>query len=250
MPTFHHDGIELAFRDEGEGDPILLIHGFGSSTQVNWVGPGWFDVLKADERRVIAIDNRGHGASQKLYDSAFYGTDLMAGDALALLDHLGVKKADVMGYSMGGRIAAWMAIHRGERMRSCILGGLGEAILKGAANAEAIADGMLAPSIDDVVNPMAKTFRRFADVTDADRKALAACMRMQRHRFSETELATISVPTLVAIGTEDDVSGALEPLVALIPGAEGLAIPRRDHNRAVGDKVYKQGVLSFLERRP
>jgi pimeloyl-ACP methyl ester carboxylesterase len=250
VPTFHNDGIELAYRDEGEGDPILLIHGFASSIDVNWVGPGWFDVLKRDGRRVIAIDNRGHGASGKLYDPAFYGSDLMAGDAAALLDHLGVEAADVMGYSMGARIAALMAVRRPERLRSAILGGMGEGLLRGAPNADAIAEGLIAPSAEDVVNPMARMFRRFAEATGSDRKALSACMRMQRSLVDEAMLATIAVPTLVAVGTEDDVSGDLDALVALIPGAQALPIPRRDHNRAVGDRVFKEGVLSFLARRP
>src|SRR4051812_29533027 len=100
MPTFQSDGLELAYRDEGEGDPILLIHGFASSIDVNWSGTGWIDTLKTDGRRVVAIDNRGHGASEKLYDPAFYGADVMAGDAIALLDHLDIERADVMGYSM------------------------------------------------------------------------------------------------------------------------------------------------------
>lgn len=250
MPTFHHDGLELAYRDEGEGDPILLIHGFASSLDVNWVGPGWFDTLKRDGRRVIAIDNRGHGASEKLYDPAFYGADVMAGDAFALLDHLEIERADVMGYSMGARITALMAIGRPGRLRSGVLGGMGEGLLHGAPSADAIAEGLVAPSVEDIVDPMAKTFRRFADATGSDRRALSACMRAQRALVSAAMLATIEVPVLVAVGTEDDVSGDLDALVALIPGAEALPIPRRDHNRAVGDKIYKDGVLSFLARRP
>jgi pimeloyl-ACP methyl ester carboxylesterase len=250
MPTFQSDGLELAYRDEGEGDPILLIHGFASSLDVNWVGPGWFDTLTRDGRRVIAIDNRGHGASEKPYDPSFYGSDLMAGDALALLDHLDVARADVMGYSMGARVTALLAIRHAARLRSAILGGMGEGLLHGAPSADAIAEGLLAENADDVTHPTAKMFRRFADVTKGDRKALAACMRAQRSLVSKDMLATITVPTLVAVGTEDEVSGDLDALVALIPGAEALPIPRRDHNRAVGDKVYKEGVLSFLARRP
>ncbi|MFD1704940.1 alpha/beta fold hydrolase [Methylopila henanensis] len=250
MPTFLSDGIELAYRDEGEGDPILLIHGFASNIDVNWVGPGWFDVLKADGRRVIAIDNRGHGASQKLYDPAFYGSDLMAEDALRLLDHLDVPRADVMGYSMGGRVTALLAINAAQRLRSAIIGGMGEGLLRGAPSAEEITEGLLADSVDDIVNPTAKMFRRFAEATGADRRALAACMRMQRALVEPKKLGTITVPTLIAVGTEDDVAGDPHALAQLIPGSEVLEIPRRDHNRAVGDKVYKAGVLEFLSNRP
>lgn len=250
MPIFSSNGLELAYRDEGEGDPILLIHGFASNIDVNWVGPGWFDVLKADGRRVVAIDNRGHGASEKLYDPAFYGADLMAEDALRLLDHLDIVRADVMGYSMGGRVTALLAINARERLRSAIIGGMGDGLLRGAPSAEEIAEGLLAESVDDVANPTAKMFRRFADATGGDRKALAACMRMQRALVEPKKLGQITTPVLIAVGTEDDVAGDPHALAALIPGAEVLEIPRRDHNRAVGDKVYKMGVLDFLSRRP
>ncbi|HEY0292354.1 MAG TPA: alpha/beta hydrolase [Hansschlegelia sp.] len=250
MPTFQSDGLELAYRDEGEGAPILLIHGFASSIDVNWSGTGWIETLKKDGRRVIAIDNRGHGNSEKLYDPAFYGADVMAGDAIALLDQLEIDRADVMGYSMGARITALLAIRKAERVRSAILGGMGEGLLHGAPSADAIAEGLLAPSVEDITNPMAKMFRRFAEATNSDRRALAACMRAQRSLVDAGMLGTIKVPTLVAVGTEDEVSGDLDALVKLIPGAEALPIPRRDHNRAVGDKVYKEGVLSFLSRRP
>jgi len=250
MPTFSSDGLDLAYRDEGEGDPILLIHGFASNLDVNWVGPGWFDLLKADGRRVIAIDNRGHGASEKLYDPAFYGSDLMAEDALRLLDHLEIARADVMGYSMGARVTSLMAIRNRERLRSAIIGGMGEGLLRGAPSADEIAEGLLAESVDDIVNPTAKMFRRFAEATKADRRALAACMRAQRSLVDPEKLGTITTPVLIAVGTEDDVAGDPHALAKLIPGAEVLEIPRRDHNRAVGDKVYKQGVVDFLSRRP
>jgi pimeloyl-ACP methyl ester carboxylesterase len=135
-------------------------------------------------------------------------------------------------------------------VRSAILGGMGEGLLRGAPNAEAIAEGLLAPSAEDVVNPMARMFRRFAEATAGDRRALSACMRVQRTLIDAAMLGSIVAPTLIAVGTEDEVSGDLDALAALIPGAEALPIPRRDHNRAVGDKVFKEGVLSFLARRP
>src|SRR5262245_10428987 len=125
MPHFQHDGIDIAFHDEGEGAPILLIHGFGSTKEINWFGPGWVSTLVRAGRRVIALDNRGHGASGKLYEAEAYDPWLMAEDAAALLDHLGIARADVMGYSMGGRIGACLALAHPEKTRSLILGGIG-----------------------------------------------------------------------------------------------------------------------------
>src|SRR6266540_2667491 len=121
MPSFHNGPVEIAYLDEGEGEPIVLVHGFASTKEVNWVHPSWTATLTRAGRRVIAADMRGHGTSAKLYDPADYHTSLMAEDMRALLDHLGLGRADVMGYSMGARITAFLALAHPERVRSAIL---------------------------------------------------------------------------------------------------------------------------------
>ncbi|QJP12466.1 alpha/beta hydrolase [Starkeya sp. ORNL1] len=250
MPTFQHDGIEFAFLDEGEGEPILLIHGFGSTKEINWVGPGWVSTLTRAGRRVVAIDNRGHGASGKLYDRALYEPRLMAGDALGLLDHLGLRRADVMGYSMGGRIGAYAALAAPERVRSLILGGIGINLVEGVGLPVTIAEALLAPSLDDVTDPTGRMFRAFAEQTRSDRQALAACIYGTRQQLDAEDVARIAVPTLIAVGTKDEIAGDGLKLAALIPWAQAVDIPGRDHMLAVGDKVFKQAVLEFLEERP
>lgn len=120
MHYFLSGAVRLAFIDEGVGPPVLLIHGFASRVPTNWIEPGWVSLLAASGFRVVAFDNRGHGESDKLYDPAQYGARLMAEDARALLDHLGIARADVMGYSMGARIAAFLALGHGGRVRSAI----------------------------------------------------------------------------------------------------------------------------------
>jgi pimeloyl-ACP methyl ester carboxylesterase len=250
MPSFHNGAVEIAYLDEGEGDPIVLVHGFASSKSVNWVYPAWTSELRKDGRRVIALDNRGHGDSAKLYDPAQYAIAEMATDVLALLDHLEIARADMMGYSMGGRIAANIALTSPQRMRSAIFGGIGMAMIEGGGPGENVALALEAPSLDDVTDPVGRTFRAFADQTRSDRLALAACMRGSRGLMSRQDAGRIAVPVLVAVGTTDEVAGSASALGALIPGAEVLEIPNRDHMRAVGDKIYKAGVIDFLSRRP
>jgi pimeloyl-ACP methyl ester carboxylesterase len=174
MECFRNDQIEIAYLDEGEGDPIVLIHGFASTAAINWVHPAWVTTLTKARRRVIALDNRGHGASSKPYDPAAYHSATMAGDVRALLDHLGIARADLMGYSMGARIAAYLALAHPDRVRSLILGGLGSRLVDGAGLPTSIADALEAPSLSAVSDAQGRVFRAFAEQTRSDLKALAA----------------------------------------------------------------------------
>ena len=250
MPRFTHDGVEIAFLDEGEGEPIVLVHGFASTKEVNWVFPGWVTTLTRAGRRVIALDNRGHGESTKLYVPAAYHSSLMAEDVRALLDHLGLGRADVMGYSMGARITAFLALAHPERVRSAVLGGLGIRLVDGVGLPETVAQALEAPALADVSDPTGYMFRAFAEQTHSDLRALAACMRGSRQTLSPSEVGRIAVPVLVAVGSKDPVAGSPEQLAALIPGARALIIPGRDHMLAVGDRAFKTGVLEFLAQRP
>ncbi|MBX6424750.1 MAG: alpha/beta hydrolase [Variibacter sp.] len=250
MPSFRNGPVEIAYLDEGEGEPILLIHGFASTKEVNWVQPGWVATLTRAGRRVIAVDNRGHGASTKLYDPAEYHTIKMAEDARALLDHLGIARADVMGYSMGARITAFLALAEPARVRAAVIGGLGIRLVDGVGLPEEIAFALEAPSMAAVQDPLGRVFRTFAEQNKGDLRALAACIRGSRQVLTPEQAAAIRVPALIAVGTRDDVAGSAHELAALLPNARALDIPHRDHMRAVGDRVFKEGVLAFLRERP
>src|ERR1700681_415238 len=250
MPSFHNNDVEIAYLDEGEGDPILLRHGFASTKNVNWVYPTWVSELKKNGCRVIALDNRGHGDSAKLYDAAQYDIAIMAGDVMALMDHLQIARADIMVYSLGSRMTAVLARSHPQRLRSAILGGIGIGLIEGGGPGENVATALEAPSLEDVTDPVGRTFRAFADQTRSDRLALAACLRGSRRLMTKDEAAGITVPVLIAVGTSDEIAGSAQALGEIIPGARVLDIPHRDIMRAVGDKVYKTGVLEFLSDRP
>lgn len=248
--SFSASGVELAYVDEGDGDPVVLVHGFASSKEVNWINPGWVATLTRAGRRAIAFDNRGHGASTKLYDPALYHSETMADDIRAVLDHLGIGRADVMGYSMGARNAAFLAVNHGDRVRSVILGGLGIHLVDGAGLPTTIAEALEAPALADVSDPQGRMFRAFADQTRSDRLALAACIRGSRQSLARADAARIAAPVLIAVGTRDDIAGSAHELAAVIPGSRAVDIPGRDHMLSVGDRVYKAAVLEFLGERP
>lgn len=250
MQTFNHDGFALAFIDEGEGEPILLIHGFGSSHIVNWVTPGWAKTLREAGFRIIAFDNRGHGASTKSYEPEDYRAWKMAGDAAALLDHLDIPRAHVMGYSMGARIAAFMALDFPEKVATVIFGGLGRGMVDGVGDWDPIASALVTEDPASIPDAKGRMFRTFANQTRSDRRALAACIMTSRDVISAERIARITQPVLVAVGTKDDIAGDPEGLARLMPHAEALAIEGRDHMLSVGDRTFKKKALEFLRDHP
>jgi len=250
MPSFHNDGLALAYIDEGEGDPVLLIHGFASNIRVNWIAPGWVKTLREAGYRVIALDNRGHGQSQKSYEPEDYRPSRMAADAAALLDHLGIARAHLMGYSMGARICAFTALEHPHKVATLVFGGLGIGMVEGVGDWDPIAQALRADDPATIPDARGQMFRAFADQTNSDRKALAACIATSRDLVSEADAARIAQPTLVAVGTRDDIAGSPDLLAGLMPNAEPFAIEGRDHMLAVGDRSFKTRVLAFLSAHP
>ena len=247
MSYFDSNGVQIHYKDVGSGEPILLIHGFASNIYMNWEFPGWIDFLVKNGRRVIAIDNRGHGSSTKLYDPNDYGAPLMAEDACRLLDHLNIKSANVMGYSMGARIAAFLTMNFADRVTRVIFGGLGYSMITGGLDSTLIIEALEIDNVSKITDQTGLAFRKFAEKTGSDRIALAACMRSSRQKIKPAEIGKILVPVLVAVGTRDEIAGSAKKLADLIPNAKVLEILNRDHQQAVGDKIYQQGTLKFLE---
>lgn len=248
MLQFSNDGLSLTYSVEGpiDGAPVLLIHGFASNTRVNWISPGWVHTLNDAGYRTIAFDNRGHGTSDKPHEASAYTPEKMAGDAAALLDHLDIPVAHVMGYSMGARISAFLALQNSEKVQSLIFGGLGLGMVEGVGDWDPIADALLADSINDVTHEQGRTFRTFADQTKSDRFALAACIQASRKLITPAQMASINMPTLIGVGTKDDIAGSADGLARLMPDATAFEIERRDHMLAVGDASFKKRALAFL----
>lgn len=251
--SFRHAGFDLAYIDpvsEPEREPVLLIHGFASTFAANWVSPGWIALLAEHGYRPVAFDNRGHGHSSKSYDPSDYTPEAMAGDAAALLDHLGIGRAHVMGYSMGARVSAFLALAFPQKVATLVFGGLGLGMVEGVGEWAPIARALRADDPAEAEPGKPRMFRDFADRTRSDRAALAACIAASRALLSAADVPRIRQPCLIGVGTRDDLAGSAQGLASLMPDAAVFDIENRDHMLAVGDRSWKARVMEFLRAHP
>lgn len=245
MAKFKSGDLNIHFDVSGNGAPIVLVHGFASNTHGNWREPGWIDHLRASGRRVISLDCRGHGQSDKPHNSAAYDGDIMADDVVRLMDHLDIQQAELMGYSMGARISISLLINHQDRFGAAIIGGMGSTIFNDRSKRNVdISDAMT--NGEATANEVGQAFRIFAESTGADLRAMAAIMRSTNTRIKPLDLADISIPVLVVVGDKDDLVGDPKPLVDAISGCRLVILKDRDHLTAVADPDYKQAVTNFL----
>jgi pimeloyl-ACP methyl ester carboxylesterase len=242
------DGTAIAYETQGEGPPVVLVHGFGASRTITWANTNWYQTLTRAGRRLVAIDCRGHGQSGKPHDQPSYEEGRMATDILTVLDLLGIAKADIIGYSMGGYLAIRLMSDAPHRVRRTVLAGVGENYFRASRErAEIISQGLLAPDPATIVDPEALAFRTFCERAGNDLVALAACIRRSRHIAEPSELQVIAHPVLVICGEVDDTSGAPGRLAAAFPHGRAVILPRRNHHSSVGDRVFKDTALDFLK---
>ncbi|HEX9259196.1 MAG TPA: alpha/beta hydrolase [Acidimicrobiales bacterium] len=235
-----------------EGLPtVVLQHGFAADTQTNWVAPGVVAALRTAGRRVVSVDARGHGESDKPHDPDRYGEGRMARDLVEVFDALGLTELDLVGYSMGAIISLVTATTE-RRVRRMVIGGVGGAVVdmggvdRRTVDSSALAAALRAEDRSTITNPGAKAFRRFADSTGADLLALAA--QAERVHRSPIALGSITAPTRLVVGEADPLASRPERLVAAIPGAELVVVPG-NHLRAVGAAEFAPAIVDFLAVR-
>jgi len=244
--THSPDGVRIAYDSVGEGRPIVLIHGFASSREQNWRSTGWIDRLAAAGFRIVNLDCRGHGKSDKPHEPAAYG-EHMIDDIIAVMDAAQAPTADVMGYSMGSILTIRLLMQHPERVRRAVLAGLGASYFaESQAWRAMIAGAMEAEDFANIADPVAQRFRIFGLQKGKDRLALAACMRSPGHKYTQSDLKRSTRPVLVVCGGKDDLSGAPEPLAEAFADGRAVTLPGKDHMSAVGDPAYKKAVLQFL----
>ena len=250
-----NDGVRIAYEVVGEGDTVVLVHGFASDRVQNWRAPGWYAALTGAGYQIVALDCRGHGESDKPHEVASYAHDIMARDVIAVMDAAGIGAAYLMGYSMGGHISMHVLLSAPQRVRKVVVGGVGASYLDRTAAAEAVTDPTRRETIASalveadksrITSRVAREFREFADQPGKDRLALAACMRGDRRAFSPAQLSRSTRPVLVVCGEADALTGPPGPLAAAFADGRAIIVPKRDHMTTVGDKVYKNAVIEFL----
>jgi pimeloyl-ACP methyl ester carboxylesterase len=250
MAAFHTaDGLTLAYDDLGprDGAAMLLVHGFASNRQEAWRRTGWYAALETRGRRIIALDLRGHGESDRPHDPARYGRERLVSDLIGLLAHVGVGRADVFGYSMGARLALSLALAAPQSVDHLILGGVGGRLLESAPRDDRMGAAMEADDPASIAEPLLQSFRQFADEQGEDRLALAAFTRAASEQFAASDLAAVRSPTLVVAGARDALAGDVEVLADAIPGARAITLAGCDHFNAIPHGLLKAAVFDFLD---
>jgi pimeloyl-ACP methyl ester carboxylesterase len=260
---FDSNGVKLRYRVEGQGEPVLLIHGFGANEGLQWDLPGVTRKL-ANEYRVIAYDNRGHGRSGKPHEREKYGTE-MIGDAVRLLDHLEIDRAHVVGYSMGAFIAGKLVVTHPDRVISVTLGGAGwhhdddqrAAIRKQVA--DSLDSGQGIGPLLDLLTPIGQPKRTprqlkiinaaFSFVNDVE--ALAAVFRaMDKFDVKEDELKANRVPALAIVGEKDPLKVTVDELVGVMTELKVVVVADAGHMSCVFRPEFIASIRAFLAEHP
>ena len=242
---FDNAGVRLHYELHGpeDGPPIVLVHGFASDYQLNWLGTRWQGTLTKAGHRVIGLDCRGHGSSDKPHDPAAYALEIMAADVRRLLDHLQIETANYLGYSMGAKIGVQAMVDFPKRVGRVVLGGIGWGGAFGAA--QEIAKALRGGPIE---GPVAKTFYDFARARPSnDLEALAACILGPQPEPGPNALAAITNPVLAVVGDQDDIVSEVDRLVESIPTAKLVTVAGRNHMSTVPAGEFKKAALEFLE---
>jgi pimeloyl-ACP methyl ester carboxylesterase len=253
VASFVTEGLKIAFDDEGEGDPIILLHGFAADKGSNWRLTGWYRLLQDAGYRVIAPDSRGHGRSDKPTDSQAYAPAGIAGDVIRLMDHLDIATADFFGYSMGGRNAAWLLTEHCERIHSAVIGGVGLNLLEAKDARTWAARGYQLTADNEKTESLAipAMIPLYRGVTKLGGRAgaLSACLLGSFPSLPASAFANVNIPVLVIAGARDTIAGSPIPLAASIPGARAVVVPGKNHLSVIADGFFKGAVLGFLGNR-
>jgi len=260
MPYFDNDRIKIYYEVEGDGPPVVFIHGFAGASEGIRNQTNFVENLK-DNYQLILLDCRGHGKSDKPHDDDDYGTK-MTDDLIKLMEHLSIEKANFLGYSMGASFAYHLLLTKPEIIISAILGGFvlnlnAKEILEDEEITKQFIEAFRAKSSDQIKDPQTREFRQFAELHKNDLLALAAVQAGWLKYESETTtppaqiretLKKIKVPVMTVVGSSDDLlTGDKTLLAQLVPDACHFQIQGKDHLTMIAAPKFKMVVKSFLD---
>ena len=259
---FDSDGVRIHYIVEGKGEPVVLIHGFAANITANWGAPGIIKAL-SEKYQVIALDNRGHGQSAKPHENAAYGLK-MTDDVIRLMDHLKIKKAHIVGYSMGGFMTDKLLADHPERFITATLGGAGwskpdadqsglEVLAKSLEEGKGIGPlivfltpkGQPPPSEQQIE----ATNKMFLATNDA--QALAGVSRgMAQFAVPEAKLRANKIPVLSLIGEIDPLKDGVDQLDGVLAHLKVVVVPTANHMNAPANPEFAKNLKAFLAEHP
>jgi non-heme chloroperoxidase len=250
MPIFRSDGIRLYYEEQGSGAPVVLLHGFTTSLDGNWRRRGWIDLLAAHGFRTAALDFPSHGRSDRVYDADRCTTEQLARDVVALLDHLDMPTASIVGFSMGAGVAFQVALDRPDRVAKLVAGGIGDPALNRLHDPREIGElitAFEAESADQVIAPNAKRIRRNADLAGNQPEALLPYLRHGGWPGGLADTRPTDTPVLLIVAKRDEYMAGTDALRAwLPPAATAVEAEGRTHHDVLDDESVKQAVVAFL----
>lgn len=232
---------------EDDDAPVALcVHGFASSCKDNWVDTGWVRDLQRAGFRVLGIDQRGHGASDRPHTAIEYAMDAFVSDLTIVLETYLVDTARYVGYSLGARVGWHAAVALGDRIERAVLGGIPDGRPLGRldiAQARAFAEGG-----GEVTDPVTRNYVTLAErVPGNDLRALVALAEGMRYGDADPDLGDPPrQPILFATGSEDAILDASRHMAQSVPGSTFLEVPGRHHFNAPGSKDFRQAGVAFL----
>ena len=250
MAEFDSGGVTIAFDDIGPRmarQTIVLVHGFASNRHEMWRRLSWYGAFERKGCRMVALDCRGHGESGKPLESRAYSAEAMTADILRLVERLDIGRADLMGYSMGARLALAAASAQPERFDHLVLGGVGEGLFEPPPAGNTMAAAMEADDPEVIADPLLRSFRHFADEQGENRLALAALTKAKSQPDHSAMCANLRLPVLVVAGARDSLAGDPEPLARAFPNGRALVLPGCDHFSAIPHALFKAAVFDFLD---
>lgn len=254
MPLIESEIGPLHYVDQGAGDGVILVHGFAASAEENWGRSGWISMLTRANRRVVALDLRGHGHSAKSHDPAAYTIEALAGDVFRLSQQLSLKKPDLIGFSLGARIVLrLLSAHPDSFLLGVLCGAGGRWLEPSARDPNLLPAAFEVEDANGVTDDMARRFRQFADAQGQDRLALAALGRGLAARADKLDregLGAIRNEVFVAAGRNDELAGDPYPLAAAFGRGKSAIIPGCGHMDCLVQPMFKGAVMDFLAGQP